>query len=378
MDFEQLHKSWEQLGATDPRWAILSEPGRKGGGGDDASFWQSGVGFVGWLVQHLDGLGAVPARGRALDFGCGHGRLTQALAPHFESVVGVDIAESMLAAARLANKHGDKVSYLHNPRTDLSLLEDASFDFVLTSLVLQHMRPDYAKTYLREFLRVLRPGGVAFFQMPIQSLTPRPAAATVTPATVALPGSSLSVCTAIVPTRLNFFGNEYLWFRIDVHNVGSQPLLAGPGPGRIEVGVRFQRVDLSVLQAPMWFDLPHDVPPHGKVEVVVAVRAPAVVGAFVLSALPSVGRSWYEHPGNVAANTTVRINAAKPTPTPTPPRPGFQEPNKKHGGLIEVYGTPTAEIEGVLRQAGGDVIEVSLDNWAGIEWVSAHFTVRKR
>ncbi|GDY01085.1 hypothetical protein LBMAG49_04140 [Planctomycetota bacterium] len=31
MDFDELKKSWQHLGATDPCWAILSEPGREGG-----------------------------------------------------------------------------------------------------------------------------------------------------------------------------------------------------------------------------------------------------------------------------------------------------------------------------------------------------------
>ena len=144
MDFEKLKQSWQHLGATDPRWAILSEPGREGGGWDDASFWRSGEDFVAWVAQHLAGLGAAPARQRALDFGCGHGRLTQGLANHFAEVVGVDIAASMLDVARSANRHGARVSYVLNERPDLAVLPDASFDFVLTVLVLQHMRPDYA------------------------------------------------------------------------------------------------------------------------------------------------------------------------------------------------------------------------------------------
>ncbi|MCY2957638.1 MAG: hypothetical protein NT107_11430 [Planctomycetota bacterium] len=31
MDLDELKKSWQHLGATNPRWAILSEPGREGG-----------------------------------------------------------------------------------------------------------------------------------------------------------------------------------------------------------------------------------------------------------------------------------------------------------------------------------------------------------
>ncbi len=124
------------------------------------------------MAQHLAGLGAVPSLGRALDFGCGHSRLTQGLASHFAEVVGVDIATSMLGVARKANRHGPRVDYVLNERPDLAVFPDASFDFVLTVLVLQRMRPDYAAGYLREFLRVLRPGGSMFFQIPIEPIAP--------------------------------------------------------------------------------------------------------------------------------------------------------------------------------------------------------------
>lgn len=383
LDFEQLQKSWQHLGATDPRWAILSEPSRKDGGGDDASFWQSGQGVVGWLSQHLAGLGVVPFGGRALDFGCGHGRLTQALAPHFNAVVGIDIAESMVEAARLANKHGDRVTYLHNPRPDLSQFADGSFDFILTMLVLQHMRSEFAKSYLREFMRILRPGGLAFFQLPIESLTPAPQAGkAVSAATQSIAASDLWANNALLPTRMGFVADEFLWLRVDVRNDGPQVLRAGAGPGCVEVGLRFQRLDLSVVQPPVWVPLPHDIKPGERAQVVTAVRAPSAAGWYVLAALPAVARNWCEHPRNVAANQTVQVDPAAPTrtapPAEPPPRPAYQDPARVLDSLIEVHGTPMAEIDAILRTGGAELLDVGLDGWAGYEWVSAHFVVRKR
>ncbi len=105
-------------------------------------------------------------RQRALDFGCGVGRLSQALAEHFERVVGVDIAESMVQRAREYNRYGDRVVYLVNTSDDLEILDSNSFDFVYTNITLQHIPPEPAGKYIREFFRVLRPGGVAIFQVP--------------------------------------------------------------------------------------------------------------------------------------------------------------------------------------------------------------------
>jgi SAM-dependent methyltransferase len=118
------------------------------------------------VLRYLGGLG-IEVQGVALDFGCGVGRLTQALAPHFVRVYGVDIAPSMIEQAEILNRHGENCRYLLNQSSDLSLFPDAMFDFIYSQIVLQHMAPRYALKYVAEFLRVLRPGGVAVFQLPV-------------------------------------------------------------------------------------------------------------------------------------------------------------------------------------------------------------------
>jgi ubiquinone/menaquinone biosynthesis C-methylase UbiE len=78
----------------------------------------------------------------------------------------VDIAESMIEKAREFNRHGDRVEYRVNTVDELKILESDSFDFVYTNITLQHIPPEAAGNYIREFFRVLRPGGVAIFQVP--------------------------------------------------------------------------------------------------------------------------------------------------------------------------------------------------------------------
>ena len=121
---------------------------------------------MGGVLEKARALNASFARGRALDFGCGIGRLTQALAGHFENAVGVDIAPAMIQAAKDQNRAPGRCEYLVNGRPDLSLFADAEFDFVFSTIVLQHVRTEYAERYIAEFLRVLRPGGLAVFQVP--------------------------------------------------------------------------------------------------------------------------------------------------------------------------------------------------------------------
>ncbi|MFQ5410734.1 MAG: class I SAM-dependent methyltransferase [Phycisphaerae bacterium] len=45
-------------------------------------------------------------------------------------------------------------------------LEDGAYDFVFSHIALQHMEPNYAAAYIREFARLLAPGGLTLFQIP--------------------------------------------------------------------------------------------------------------------------------------------------------------------------------------------------------------------
>lgn len=377
MDFEDLQRSWQRLADTDPRWAILSDPGREGGGWDDAAFWQSGERFVHWLALHLDGLSALPARGHALDFGCGHGRLTQALAAHFETVTGVDVAASMLDAARRCNRHGDRVRYVHNAATDLSGIADASFDFVLTVLVLQHMRPDYAQGYLREFVRVLRPGGVLFAQLPIEPLASASASAAVT----AAPGGrvepfAVRAHATLLPPQVTLAAGEWQWFRISVRSGGRAPL---PKNGTA-LGVRWVRHDGSVASTVTWTPLPDDIAPDAQLAWVVPARAPAVAGAYALQALVGDGAAFVVTPDNVPAQALVLVTDAEPGRSDAnapsePPSPSPPTAADAHG--IEVHGTPLRVVATTLHDAGAALVDVSLDAWAGRQWLSAHVVARK-
>mgnify|MGYP003344474623 CR=1 FL=1 len=111
MDFDRLRRNWENLAAKDPLWAILSDAGKEGGRWDLDEFFRSGEGFVGWLSETIHQRRIDVGRGHALDFGCGYGRLTQALTRFFAQVTGVDAAEGMVDAARKHNRYGDRVRY---------------------------------------------------------------------------------------------------------------------------------------------------------------------------------------------------------------------------------------------------------------------------
>jgi SAM-dependent methyltransferase len=166
MKLTELQREWNEAGRTDPFWAVLSDPEKKGNRWKIDEFFETGLVEIEGLMRDLGAQRIEPGRDRALDFGCGPGRLSQALVRHFAHVDGVDISPSMIELARRSNRAGDRVAYHVNDRDDLQLFESGRFDLVYSSLTLQHVRPPLIKRYLREFLRVLRPSGVAVFQIP--------------------------------------------------------------------------------------------------------------------------------------------------------------------------------------------------------------------
>lgn len=170
MKLRSLAKHWDEFGRRDPLWAVLAEPGKKDNRWDPEEFFASGRAEAARVMNDLVPFGINPHGGRALDFGCGAGRVTQALAEHFDEVVGVDIAPSMIAQARLHNRFGEKCRFVLNETDDLRAFHSASFDFIYSNIVLQHVKPRYVLRYLKEFVRLLTPAGVAVFQLPSHRL----------------------------------------------------------------------------------------------------------------------------------------------------------------------------------------------------------------
>ena len=161
---EPVREVYEEFGREDPMYAALSRKGYTGDRWDPEEFFQTGRDEIRNVMEHIGSLGLDLDRGRALDFGCAIGRLTQALADHFHTVIGVDIASSMVERARTYNRHGDRVRYIVNVAPNLQILESDSFDLVYSNKVLQHLPPENPVAYVKEFVRVLRPGGLAVFQ----------------------------------------------------------------------------------------------------------------------------------------------------------------------------------------------------------------------
>jgi SAM-dependent methyltransferase len=159
---QDLQDTWDRLGREDPMWAVASNRDRW----SREEFFASGEAEIAEAMAYVESLGLELERRRALDFGCGLGRLTRALGDRYEETVGVDIAPSMTRAATELNADRRNVSFVVNDRPGLDALESGSFDLVFSNITLQHMAPELAARYIESFMRVVSDRGLVLFQLP--------------------------------------------------------------------------------------------------------------------------------------------------------------------------------------------------------------------
>src|SRR6202012_4937032 len=84
VNLEETQKNWTALGEKDAMWVVLTNPAKKGNRWTPSDFFATGEAEIGEIFASLTQAGIPSPAGRALDFGCGLGRLTQALAARFK------------------------------------------------------------------------------------------------------------------------------------------------------------------------------------------------------------------------------------------------------------------------------------------------------
>jgi SAM-dependent methyltransferase len=159
---DKLRDDWEHLAERDALWAILTDSKKAGRKWEITEFMATGETEISTVLDYLASIGCLPdCEGMALDFGCGVGRLTQAIAQRFASCIGVDISRQMISMAEALNRFSH-CRYVASLDSRLPFA-DNSFSFVYSNIVLQHVPQRISESYLREFVRVLASGGVLVF-----------------------------------------------------------------------------------------------------------------------------------------------------------------------------------------------------------------------
>ena len=365
MRLSELKETWDALAREDALGVTLSYPLRR-------HDWQLEEFFATGEREIADALadgrrhGLPSAFETALDFGCGVGRLTQALCAHFERCHGVDIAPAMIEGAERLNRHGDRCRYHLNDSDSLAFFADESFDLVYSNITLQHIAPEYSRRYVGEFVRVLRPGGLLLFQLPSErgeppgdALPKLPRGAVLAEIRVSEPPDAIAAGTSAA-------------VRARVRNAGDATWPARLGRRQLNLGNHWRRPDgRLVVHDDARAPLPRDVAPGGEVEIELRVTAPGEPGDYVLELdLVQEGVAWFAQRRRLSprrsrpARYRVRVVAAGDATAARAPR-------------MEMYGVPRDEVVSILEQRGARVLEIAENDAAGPGWVSLRYLATK-
>jgi ubiquinone/menaquinone biosynthesis C-methylase UbiE len=158
----RMREDWNRRAREDAGYYVAF--GRRGQSEDE--FLATGTALAGALVRELKRLAPAPPRTRrALEIGCGLGRLLRPLSRHFGEIHGVDVSDEMVRLAREALRDIPHAHVHATGGADLAAFADESFDFVYSYAVFQHIPSrEVVFSYLGEARRVLKEGGVLRFQ----------------------------------------------------------------------------------------------------------------------------------------------------------------------------------------------------------------------
>jgi ubiquinone/menaquinone biosynthesis C-methylase UbiE len=133
---------------------------------DEAGFFATATEVINGLEWELRRV-PVTQRGdwRALEIGCGPGRLIRPMSRHFVEIHGVDVSDEMIALAKQKLRDIPNAYPAVTDGASLPQYADDSFNFVYSYAVFQHIPSrEVVFQYLREIRRVLKPDGLARLQ----------------------------------------------------------------------------------------------------------------------------------------------------------------------------------------------------------------------
>ena len=369
MDLDHLQANWNTFGRVDPLWAILTDPTKKGNRWEVEAFFRTGERESEDIVTDARALGRPRRFVTALDFGCGIGRVTQALADHFDRCVGVDISPSMIARANQHNRHAtSRCRYQVNATDDLALFADAEFDLIYASRVLQHIEPRYTRNYLAEFIRVLRPGGLVIVDLPSESgFFPN-----VQDAPDAMPAAAFRAELSVVGDVRRMDPATPISLTVQVTNASDRRwALSDTCPIRLGNHWLDAEGHMLVLDDQR-VSLPSPLEPKGRVALPLSVTAPASPGEYILR-LDVVQESvaWFQDVGSSPLDLSITVSRSQvasrtgvPLSSPKAPAP----PPPHADAVMEMHAVGREEVLALLKQSGATVLEYREVYHCGPTW----------
>lgn len=122
---------------------------------------ESGEALAPFLIRGL----AMRPEDRVLEIGCGVARLGKVIAPRVKLWHGLDVSAQMVEIARERCRELDNVKLSVGNGRDLSGLPEDAFDKIYCHAVFIHMDKEDLYSYLCDARRVLKPGGLFYFDV---------------------------------------------------------------------------------------------------------------------------------------------------------------------------------------------------------------------
>ena len=160
---EQMKRSWDVGARNHPYFCVASGPQYLCDDIDYDRYFRSGEDSVAAMFLLAGWNPGV--RARALEIGCGTGRITQALVKRFAFVDAIDVSSEMVRVAERDLQNIKNVRFHVTNGIDLKTFPDARFDYACSELVFRHIPSrEVIRTYLLETGRILTHGGRFAFQ----------------------------------------------------------------------------------------------------------------------------------------------------------------------------------------------------------------------
>jgi SAM-dependent methyltransferase len=157
--------TWKYYGKNDPYYGVLSHPEYRLSSLNPQAkqrFFRTGQETVDALFALMAANSWDVPRGRALDFGCGVGRIVLPLSRMFTNVIGIDVSPDMLTEAQANCRESgiQNASFL----TDLEAIDN--LDFAHSVLVFQHIPKHKGLKLIFDLWSKLNPNGILAVQLP--------------------------------------------------------------------------------------------------------------------------------------------------------------------------------------------------------------------
>src|SRR3982751_5591665 len=154
-------KAWEKFGKDDPYFGVLAHDRFTAGriSAHRNEFFKTGRFAVAQIVDRYEAHFGPLQKDRALDHGCGVGRLTLPLAERFADVIGLDVSRSMIAEATSNAAQARAANARFALADDQLSYAPGEYGFVNSYMVLQHIRVRRGLRILSQLLIKVRSGG---------------------------------------------------------------------------------------------------------------------------------------------------------------------------------------------------------------------------